>query len=249
MSELLTQRYDNGVLGLTLNRPEKKNALNRAMYLSLTELLQQADRDSGIRVVVLSGAGDSFCAGNDLADFIASGGDAESARVPLRLLQTLAAFSKPLIASAQGHAVGIGTTMLLHCDLVYGADDLRLQLPFARLGLVPEGGSSLLLPQLAGHRHAFELLVLGEPFDALRAREIGLVNEVVPRAGLMDRALERARMLASLPTEAVQQSKQMLRAHQQDLLQQVLVEEVDAFRERLASGEARSALESALQRS
>jgi len=248
MSELVTRQLADGVLTLTLNRPDKKNALNRDLYLALTELLVQGDQDPAVRVILLHGAGDSFCAGNDIGDFIASGGDAESVRVPLRLLQTVAGLATPLVAAVHGHAVGIGTTLLLHCDLVYGAEDLRLQLPFVRLGLVPEGGSSLLLPQLAGHRQAFEMLALGEPFDAVRGREIGLVNEVLPGDRLLSRARERAAQLAALPPEALGKTKQMLRAHQQDLLQQVLVEEVDAFRERLASDEARSALEAVLRR-
>lgn len=248
MSELVTRQLDDGVLTLTLNRPDKKNAINRDMYLSLTELLSQGDKDPEVRVILLHGAGDSFCAGNDIGDFIASGGDAESARVPLRLLQTLAGLATPVIAAVHGNAVGIGTTLLLHCDLVYGAEDLRLQLPFVRLGLVPEGGSSLLLPQLTGHRQAFEMLVLGEPFDAARGREIGLVNEVLPGDQLLTRARERAAQLVALPSEAVLKTKQMLRAHQQDLMQQVLVEEVDAFRERLTSDEVQAALGAALKR-
>lgn len=248
MSELITRQCADGVLELTLNRPEKKNALNRDMYLGLTEMLQQADADEAVSVVLLCGAGDSFCAGNDIADLVSSGGGAQAARVPLRLLQTLAGFEKPLVAAIQGHAVGIGTTLLLHCDLVYGAADCRLQLPFVRLGLVPEGGSSLLLPQLTGHRRAFELLVLGEAFDADCGRDIGLLNEVVPVGQLMERARGRAAALAGLPQQALRNSKQMLRAHQQDLLQQVLVEEIDAFRERLDSAEARGALMAFMQR-
>ncbi|MCP8690086.1 enoyl-CoA hydratase-related protein [Marinobacterium sedimentorum] len=248
MSELITHQCVDGVLELSLNRPQKKNALNRAMYLSLTEMLQQADSDDAVRVILISGTGDSFCSGNDIADFISSGGSAEAARVPLRLLQTLAGLEKPLVAAIHGHAVGIGTTLLLHCDLVYGADNTRLQLPFARLGLVPEGGSSLLLPQLAGHRKAFELLVLGEAFDADCGRSIGLINEVTGAEQVLTRARDRACALAALPQQALRKSKQMLRAHQQDLLQQVLVEEIDAFRERLNSAEAQGALMAFMQR-
>jgi len=248
MSELITRQYDNGVLELTLNRPQKKNALNREMYLGLTELLQRADTDETVKAVLLSGTGDSFCAGNDIADFVSSGASVEAARVPLRLLQTLAGLEKPLVAAIQGHAVGIGTTLLLHCDLVYGADNSRLQLPFARLGLVPEGGSSLLLPQLVGHRKAFELLVLGEVFDADCGLGIGLINEVTSVDQVLQLARERAAKLAALPQQAVRKSKQMLRAHQQDLLQQVLVEEIDAFRERLHSEEAQHALMAFMQR-
>ena len=248
MSELVIRQCVDGVLELTLNRPQKKNALNRDLYLALTELLQQADADADVKAVLLSGAGDSFCAGNDIADFVSNGGGADAARVPLRLLQTLAGLEKPLIAAVKGHAVGIGTTLLLHCDLVYGADNTRLQLPFARLGLVPEGGSSLLLPQLAGHRRAFELLVLGEAFDAECGRSVGLINEVTTVDDVLPRARERARTLVALPEQAVRKCKQMLRAHQQDLLQQVLVEEIDAFRERLDSAEAREALMAFMQR-
>ncbi len=248
MSDVITRQCVDGVLELTLNRPQKKNALNREMYLGLTEMLQQADSDDAVRVILLSGAGDSFCSGNDIADFVSSGGSAEAARVPLRLLQTLAGLEKPLVVAIHGHAVGIGTTLLLHCDLVYGADNTRLQLPFARLGLVPEGGSSLLLPQLVGHRKAFELLVLGEAFDADCGQSIGLINEVTGVEQVLARAQDRARALAALPQQALRKSKQMLRAHQQDLLQQVLVEEIDAFRERLNSAEAQGALMAFMQR-
>ncbi len=170
---------------------------------------------------------------------MAAASQPDKAALPLKFLQILSTFSKPIIAAVAGDAVGIGTSMLLHCDLVFCTETSRFQLPFARLGLVPEGGTSLLLPQQLGHRLAFELLVLGNAINGNRAAELGLVNYVVSEP--LSDAIKTAKQLASMPPQAVKQSKKMLKSHHQDLLQSVLVEEVEQFKERLSSAEAKEA--------
>lgn len=240
--QLLIQR-SGSILELTLNRPDKKNALTLAMYQQLSEALLEADKDPQVRVVLLTGAGDCFSAGNDILDFIASLDRPDAVQAPLKFLQTITTISKPVIAAVPGVAVGIGTTMLLHCDLVIASDQARFQLPFVRLGLVPEGGASLLLPQLMGHRKAFELVVMGEAFNASLAADLGVVNRVVEHSNLMDIARVQAEKLAALAPDAVRQSKAMLRRDQQEQLQQVLVAEIEQFAARLKSPEAMEALQ------
>nr|WP_298380370.1 enoyl-CoA hydratase-related protein [uncultured Halomonas sp.] len=239
MSQLLISQQAQGVLRLTLNRPESKNALNRPLYAALSEALAQADEDSAVQVVVIDGAGDSFCAGNDLQDFLVADDPLAASR---RLFKILTAFSKPLVAKVQGHAVGIGTTLLLHCDLVLCQEEARFLLPFTRLGLVPEGGSSLLLPQLIGHPKAFELLVMGETCDAATAQQLGLVNAVLSAADIEDALAQRLKRLLALPQAAVRQGKAMLRDHQRERLRQIVEEELDVFEEYLHTPEARAAL-------
>lgn len=240
--QLLVQRTGS-ILELTLNRPDKKNALTLAMYQQLSEALLEADSDPQVRVILLTGAGDSFSAGNDILDFIAALDRPDAVQAPLKFLQAITTLSKPVIAAVPGVAVGIGTTMLLHCDLVIASDQARFQLPFVRLGLVPEGGASLLLPQLIGHRKAFELVVMGEVFNASLAADLGVVNKVVEHSKLMDVARAQAAKLAALAPEAVRQSKAMLRRGQQEQLQQVLVAEIEQFAARLKSPEAMEALQ------
>ncbi|MBY4677771.1 enoyl-CoA hydratase [Marinobacterium arenosum] len=247
-SELLSTRHDSGVLELVLNRPAKKNALTLAMYAGLVEALEAAADDDQIQAVLLRGEGDSFSAGNDIADFATAAQQPDNLKIIVRFLHCIAEFPKPLMAAVQGDAVGIGTTMLLHCDLVVAAEPLRCQTPFVKLGLVPEGGSSLLLPQRIGQRHAFELLVEGRPFDAERAQEIGLVNQVVAPDQLRQAALERAGQVAALPAEAVRLSKQLLKKEQQSQLSRVLDEEATLFGQRLLSAEARQAFLSFMQK-
>lgn len=248
LPETLIGRRDGALLRLTLNRPGSLNALDKALYHALADALAAAEADDEIAVVLIDGAGESFCAGNDLHDFLDAGDRDEALAAPRRLLEALASFSKPLVARVQGHAVGIGTTLLLHCDLVLCRDDARFALPFTRLGLVPEGGSSLLLPGLVGHPRAFEWLVMGEPCDAEEARRLGLVNAVLPGEAL-DAAVERylTRLLA-LPQAAVCQSKALLRAPRREALAEVMREELAAFAERLESPEAQAALRSMLEK-
>lgn len=245
--ELETITHDNTLLEIRLSRPDKKNALTLAMYSAMIDQLDRAAECEDIRAVLLSGAGDSFCAGNDIADFLAGADNTDSLDDVVRFLHTLIDFPKPLLASVQGDAVGIGTTMLLHCDLVIAADDLSCCLPFTRLGLVPEGGCSLLLPQVIGQRKTFELLIEGNPFDAKSAMEAGLVNQVVPRDQLEQVSLKRAQKLIQLPTEALVLSKQLVRGHQKEQLHTVIDQEAKLFGERLSSPEARAAFSNFLK--
>jgi len=226
------------VLHLTLDRPEKKNALTRAMYARLADALAEAAEDADVRAVVLSGRDGVFTGGNDLMDFVQEPPTGPESPV-FRFLHGAVAFPKPLVAAIAGPAIGIGTTILLHCDLAYAAPDARFKMPFVDLGLVPEAASSLLLPRLAGRARASELLLFGEAFSAETAREVGLVNEVV--ADPVARALERARALAQKPPEAVRQTKALLRHDAADATGEALAREGALFVERLASPEAQEA--------
>jgi len=239
--------HDTSVLELRLSRPEKKNALTLEMYSTLVNQLEWAARTEDIRAVCLTGAGDSFCAGNDIADFLTHAHEPETLDIVVRFLHTLVDFPKPLLAAVQGDAVGIGITLLLHCDLVLATDDFNGRLPFTQLGLVPEGGSSLLLPQILGQRLAFELLVEGRPFDARRAQSSGLVNQILPREQLESALLNRARALAQIAPEAMHLSKQLLREPQRSQLHDIIDREARLFAERLTSPEARAAFTAFLQ--
>ena len=229
---------DGRVLHLALDRPEKKNALTRAMYARLADALEEAQDDAGVRAVVLSGRGGVFTGGNDLGDFMMdppTGPDSPT----FRFLRAAAGFAKPLVAAVSGPAIGIGTTILLHCDLAYAAPDAHFKMPFVDLGLVPEAASSLLLPRVAGMARAAELLLLGESFSAETAREIGLVNAVV--ADPTAHALERAAALADKPPAAVRQSKALLKRETADAVGETMAREGALFMERLASPEAQEA--------
>ena len=209
MAEHIVVSVENRILTLRLDRLEKKNALTRGMYLGMIEALKQADADAKVRAVLITGSEACFTAGNDLVDFAnAKPGETSPA---ILYLQTLAAAQKPVIAAVGGVAVGIGTTMLLHCDLVYAASDARFQLPFVNLGLCPEAGSSMLLPALMGHRRAAELLYFGEPFTANTAQEVGIVNTVVASNELLNTATEKARLLAEKPPAALRITKALLK--------------------------------------
>lgn len=240
------QQQENSILTLSINRPDKKNALTLDMYQALTDGLLLAENDDSIRAVVITGSADCFTSGNDILDFMAATQGSDKAALPLKFLQTISACRKSVIAAVSGDAIGIGTSMLLHCDLVFCTDDARFQLPFARLGLVPEGGTSLLLPQQLGHRLAFELLVMGNAINGHRAAELGLVNQVVDDP--LSEAVIAARQLASMPPQAVIQSKKMIKAHHQDHLQTVLVDEIEQFKERLASQEAQEAFSAFIEK-
>lgn len=225
---------------ITINRPEKKNALTLAMYRRLTEELGLASEDPAIRVVVVTGTDGLFTSGNDVADFQTIPGDGEDAPV-FRFLEALPRFPKPLLAGVNGLAVGIGATMLLHCDLVYASSEAMFSLPFVRLGVTPEAGSSLLLPYVAGLKRATELLMFGEPFDAELAKQAGLVNEIVPPDQLAQRVAERAEALSALPPAAIRQTKSLIRQSLPGSLGEVMRREGAVFRERLESPEAAEA--------
>lgn len=209
MAEIL-QSLTDGVLQIVMHRPDKKNALTAEMYLALRSAFDEAARDAAVKVVLLSGAGGVFTAGNDLDDFIER--PPKDADAPVfRFLRALAIFEKPVVAAVEGLAIGIGTTMLLHCDLVYASEEARFALPFVTLGLVPEAASSLLLPALAGYQRAAEKLLLGDAFPATEAQSIGFVNRLLPKGEVKVFAEQQARRLASLPAGSVVQSKSLMR--------------------------------------
>lgn len=240
MSGTVDISRDGGVLTLLMNRPDKKNALTDAMYGQMREALESAADDPAVRVAVIRGAGDMFCAGNDIGDFLtaAGGGDIREANV-FRFIRLLGTFPKPLIAGVQGRAVGIGTTMLLHCDYVVLAEDAKLTTPFVGLGLVPEAASSMLLPARIGHAGAFAMLAMGEAMGAEGARAAGLANVVVPTAGLDEAVAKAASHLAQLPPGAVQATKALMR--DPETVAAKMDEEIAIFAQRLQSDEAREA--------
>ncbi len=237
--QILVSRAD-GVCEVQLNRPEKRNALTLAMYGAIIDALNEARADDSIRVVLLSGAGAGFTAGNDLNDFISQGNFSESNNA-IRFLDTLRSFRKVLIAAVHGQTVGIGVTLLLHCDLVVAARSTQMSMPFVKLGLVPEAGSSLLLPRLVGHQRAAELLMLGRPFDAAEALEMGLVIRVTEDAVLMDEARKLARTVAQQPPGSLLATKRLLRS--ETGLAARMEEELEAFRSQLGSDEFKSAVQ------
>jgi len=239
-SDHIIATTEGRVRTVVLNRPEKKNALTISMYGRLADELEHAAEDPAIRVVVLTGVGGVFTAGNDLADFQKVGDD-EATTFVNPFLAALPLFPKPLLAGVNGLAVGIGTTMLLHCDLVYASAEAVFSMPFAPLGLTPEAGSSLLLPRVAGLQRATELLLLGERFDAQLAREAGIVNEVVEPNQLRQRITSRAEDLAALPPAAVRQTKALIRQNWIEQLKEVMEREGVVFMERLVSPEAAEA--------
>lgn len=246
MSEQIVVSVQDRVLTLRLDRPEKKNALTRGMYMGMIEALQQAEADSDVRVVLITGTQDCFTAGNDLMDFAnAKPGETSPAIV---YLQTLAAAQKPVIAAVGGVAVGIGTTMLLHCDLVYAGSDARFQLPFVNLGLCPEAGSSVLLPELMGHRRAAELLFFGEPFTAETARDLGIVNAVVAGSELLATATARAQQLAEKPPSALRTTKALLKHSAAGAIADAMARETERFAALLQGPEAREAMMAFMQR-
>jgi enoyl-CoA hydratase/carnithine racemase len=241
MSDQVVVSRSDGVCEIQLNRPEKRNAITLAMYGALVDALNEARADDGVRVVLISGAGASFTAGNDLNDFVQAdlGEDNNSIVRFLRLLPT---FRKVLIAAVHGQTVGIGVTMLLHCDLVVAARGTQMTMPFVKLGLVPEAGSSLLLPRAVGHHRAAELLLLGKPFDAAAALEMGIVNRVVEDKALMDEARSLARTVAEQPPMALLTTKRLLRSEVGSVTGRV-DEELEAFRAQLGSAEFKAAAE------
>lgn len=230
-----------GIRTVRMNRPDKKNALTGAMYAAMADAIEGAGASPAIRCVLIAGVPGAFSAGNDLQDFMqaASGGEGLGHSV-IRFLHALARAERPLVAAVQGVAVGIGTTLLLHCDHVVAGTDARFSTPFVNLGLVPEAGSSLLAPRLMGQRRAFALLVMGRPLDAAAARECGLVNTVVEPDEVDAEALKAAQAIAALPPEAVAISRRLIRAAPDETAARI-DEESALFRERLSSPEARAA--------
>ena len=246
MKPILSETKD-GVARIEINRPEKKNALTAAMYQAMADAIKAAETDGKVRVVLIHGKMDLFTAGNDLQDFL-DNPPRDDNRPVFQFLYGISQAQKPIVAAVAGAAVGIGTTMLLHCDLVYAAPNARLQLPFVNLGLVPEAGSSLLLPALAGYQRAAELLLLGEPFSAQKGKEIGLVTEVVPEDQLFDTAMAQAKKLAGKPAASLRLTKRLMKqGHAAAVAQQIKLES-GHFGERLNSPEAKEAFSAFLQK-
>jgi len=238
-TEIETQRRDH-VLRIKINRPEKKNAITRSMYAAMADALGRADADSGVRAVFLHGTQDCFTAGNDLKDFQSFRQDGNNKDVS-NFLSAISQAQKPLVAAVGGVAVGVGTTMLLHCDLVYAGQGAKFILPFAALGLCPEAASSFLLPRLIGHQRASELLLLGEPFSAAQACEIGLVNAVYPDAECIDRAYSQVQKLVQQPPASVRITKALLKDSLSEYIAKAMAVERKHFSERLVSGESNEA--------
>jgi enoyl-CoA hydratase/carnithine racemase len=239
MTDIVTERSGN-ILSIQLNRPAKKNAMTSSMYITMAELLNAAAKDDEIHVVLWHAAGNSFSAGNDIEDFMKNPpGSGESPQA--QLINALIYLEKPLIAAVQGAAIGGGTTMLAHCDFVYAGESAKFQLPFVNLALVPEFGSSYLLPLRFGYTRAAELFLLGGPFNAARAAELGLVTQVVPDQSLLATATETARTLAAKPAAAVQASKRLMKRPIREQLEQAVKLELEVFAERVRSDEAKQA--------
>jgi enoyl-CoA hydratase/carnithine racemase len=244
----------NGVATIEIARPEKKNALTVAMYDAMVDALNAARQDAAVRAVLITGQPGIFTSGNDLEDFMRRGlaegvatGDPMQ-NPPNRFMTALLDCDKPVVAAVTGAAIGIGTTMLLHCDFVYVSDEARLAMPFVSLGLVPEFASSLLVPQLMGHRRAAEKLLLGEPFTGEQAVECGIANAVLPTGEVVNHARRVAERFNALPPGAVREAKRLMRAPQQALTLQVIRTETETFAARLKSPEAMEAFQAFFQK-
>lgn len=227
MNDILIDRSE-AVLTITLNRVEKKNSITVAMYAAMADALAQAATDASVRAVVLQGHESIFSAGNDIADFINPPPQTQESPV-WRFLRTLRTFPKPIVAAVCGPAVGIGTTMLLHCELVYAGDNAAFSMPFVNLGVCPEAGSSLLVPQMMGHRRAAQALLLGEPFMAEAALEMGLVNRIVPPAEANAVARLQALKLASKPMSSLIETKRLMKQNQATPVAERMAEEGALF--------------------
>ena len=244
-SEDVVVRFSEGRLDIVFNRPARKNALTDTMYRMVIDALDQAARANDVKVVVLSGKDGNFTAGHDLNGFIAA--PPRNADAPVfSFVRTLIQFSKPIIAAVDGLAVGIGTTMLLHCDLVYAAENARFRLPFASLGLVPEAASSMLLPAACGHQRASELLLLGETFSAIEAATYGFVNRILVDGSVHAFAVAQAEKICKLPQGSIRETKALLRrgerAHGNVAVLEQMRQEVDRFSRRLDSAALREAI-------
>ncbi|HEU4621256.1 MAG TPA: enoyl-CoA hydratase [Burkholderiaceae bacterium] len=237
----------NGVLRIVFNRADKKNALTAAMYEALNEAFDRAAGDPAIKALLFAGEGGVFTSGNDLQDFLASPPRGIEAPV-FQFLRNLAHCPKPMVAAVQGFAVGVGTTMLLHCDLVYAADDAKFALPFTSLGLCPEAASSFLLPQIAGYQRAAEKLLLGEPFGAEEAYEMGFVNKIIPPSEVLAHAMRQAEKLAALPASSVRVTKRLLRDTHRKAIAERMDEESTLFADMLGGPAAREALNAFMEK-
>jgi enoyl-CoA hydratase/carnithine racemase len=241
MTELVHVSNDGPIRAIRMNRPDKKNALTLPMYVAMAEAIETAD--SGTRSILIAGSSGVFSAGNDLQDFRNAAQAREGLAEPiLRFLYALARSERPIVAAVEGLAVGVGTTMLLHCDYVVASSDAQFSTPFVRLGLAPEAASSLLMPRLMGYRRAFSLLVMGRVMDAQSALAAGLINVVVPQPEVLPEAIKAARDIAALPPEAVAASRRLMLGSPVEIVSRI-DEEAALFKTRLQSPEARAAFE------
>jgi enoyl-CoA hydratase/carnithine racemase len=248
MSEHLLIDRSEAVLTLSMHRPDKKNALTRDMYSAMAEAINAAQSDDSLRAVIIQGDENCFTSGNDVADFINVPPAGPNSPV-YEFLKAICHASKPLIAAVNGPAVGVGTTMLLHCDLVYVAEDAKLKMPFVNLGLCPEAGSSFLLPRLLGHLRAAELLLLGETISGQRAADIGLANHALPSGSPVHEAARAAALrIAQLPPSSIRLSKQLLKQGVTQVAEEVMDREGDYFAELLKGPEAKEALSAFIQK-
>lgn len=241
MQHIRTETRDR-IARIELDRADKKNAITADMYQAMADALRAAEADPQVRVVLIHGKPDCFTAGNDLKDFLQkppSGGESPV----FQFLHAISTAGKPLVAAVAGPAVGIGTTMLLHCDFVYAAPSARFQMPFVPLGLVPEAASSLLLPMVAGYQRAAELLLLGKPFTAEKALAAGIVTEIVREGKLIEHALETAAALAGLPPSSLRLTKELMKSRYASTIAEAMKSEGEKFRAQLASAEAKEAMQ------
>lgn len=246
MNDIVTERSD-GILRVELNRPTKKNAMTSNMYVELADIFKYAAKDETVRVVVWHGAGNAFTAGNDIQDFLENPPGAEESP-QAQLMHAMLDFDKPLIAAVRGAAVGGGTTMLLHCDFVYAGESARFQTPFINLALLPEFGSSYLLPLGIGRHRAAELIMLGLPFDAWRAQEVGFVTQVVPDESVLPMAIETARKLVAKPAGTLQAAKRLLKRSFREQIRAAMNAENQAFSIQIRSDEAKEAFTAFLEK-
>lgn len=243
---IVTELRDR-VLTIRLNRPDKKNALSGAMYKAMTDALVAGNADPDVRVILFTGTADCFSSGNDLADFLNTPDNAGGS-VIAQFMQAVVDTGKPLVAAVAGPAVGIGTTLLLHCDLIYAGQNTRFQLPFVNIGICPEFASSLMMPVIMGHPRAAELILLGEPFTAAKAREYGLINEVLPEAEVQAHARAQALKLAAQPPSAMRTAKALLKRWTREQVREAIGVEVNHFVPMLKQPEALEALTAFMQK-
>lgn len=248
-SDQILTKIENKVIHIILNRPEKKNALTRAMYAGLANAIEQGENDKNVRVVLIYSNGDSFCAGNDLKDFQNIDHFKSSEERPTALfMQGLMKAKKPIIGAIHGYAIGIGSTMLLHFDLLYATPDAKFQFPFAKLGLVPEFGSTFNLPELIGKFRAAELLFFGDFFTGEEARKIGMVNKLFVKEELIEKATKIAEQLAERPPTALRSTKELLKKYHKSILEKLMPEEGVEFMRRQVSPEAQEAFKAFFER-
>ena len=247
MTDGVSIRREGALQAIRFARPEKKNAITAAMYDAMTEALDAAGHDDGVAVSVFLGAPETFTAGNDIGDFMRAASEGRHGEAGVRFIKALARSERPLMAGVDGLAVGIGTTMLMHCDYVLATPRAVLRAPFTALGLLPEAASSLIGPRLMGHARAFELLVMGRDMDAEAAKAAGLVNAIVPAAALEQSLLDAARALAGMPREAVLTARRLLKGDPAENLARI-DKETALFAERMRSPEAQAAFQAFMRK-